>query len=437
MMRSMMDLLKAIYPLRLAPVSPDTDRCGEILQEELPFDVHKYACESEHNGWVVPQNWYVKKAVIRKDGRVVYDGMEHPLGVIGYSRSFHGKIGVAELKPHLFTHHHWPEGLVYHCDLFYKVGKKDWGFCVPRTLLDSLPEGEYEVDLETAHEAGEMKVHDYLLAGESTDTIVLNAHNCHAGQANDDVSGMVVGIEVMRRLAARPRRYSYRLIIAPEHFGTIFYLAGAPEEVVQTFRACIFMEMLGNIHRLALQETFTGKSLLDRAAHNFLQHHKPGSFTDKFRKIIGNDETVWEGAGYDIPTISLSRFPYPEYHSSMDTADIIIPEKLEESVDTILNILQMVENESVVTRKFRGLVALSNPRYNLYIDQADPSLRPAIGEEQRRWNYLMDCIPRYFDGATSIMDIAEKHQLCARKIHEYVGRFQEKGLVDISPIAYS
>ena len=111
-MSAMLDLLRQIAPLRLAPVSPDTDRCVEILGSQLPFQVHTYATASEHNGWVVPDNWYVVKAEIRQEGRLVYDGRVHPLGVIGYSRSFSGRVSRDELREHLFYSERWPNALV-------------------------------------------------------------------------------------------------------------------------------------------------------------------------------------------------------------------------------------------------------------------------------------------------------------------------------------
>ena len=103
-MASMMSLLKNIAPLRLAPVSEDTDRATTILLKELPFTVHEYVSGTECNGWNVPMKWRPVRAEIRKDGVLVYDGMKHPLGVVGYSTSFHGIVTLDELKKHLFYH---------------------------------------------------------------------------------------------------------------------------------------------------------------------------------------------------------------------------------------------------------------------------------------------------------------------------------------------
>lgn len=427
----MIELLKSIYQLKLAPVSEGINKAVEILKKELPFTVHQYPSLSEHNGWIVPQKWEVKKAEIRKNGELIYNGKNHPLGVIGYSQSFKGKVKLTELKKHLFYKKDRPNDIVYHCDLYYKPHQKNWGFCIPYNMYKKMKDGEYDINLQTSHENGKMKVLDYFVQGKKDETIILNAHNCHAGQANDDISGVVVGIELMKRLSKRKTKYSYRLIIAPEHLGTVFYLANLPKKEAKNLKFCIFLEMLGNDNRFALQLSFTGESLLDKAACNYLSIKHPNFFCDKFRKIVGNDETVWEAPGFEIPTISLSRWPYPEYHTDKDNEDIISEKRLEEAVEAVLGILNILETNCFVKRRFDGLLALSNPKYNLYIRPGtDPSIKQKTPKNQKKWNYLMDCLPRYFDGKTSILDIAIKHALPYDEVYEYINRFKEKGLVE-------
>ncbi|MDD5593352.1 MAG: DUF4910 domain-containing protein [Candidatus Margulisbacteria bacterium] len=426
----MMELLKKIYPLRLAPVSPDTDRAAAILCQVLPFKVHEYPSGDEHNGWLVPDSWEAHKALVSRDGQVIYDGMKHPLGVAGYSTSFKGKVSLQTLKEHLFHHPSLPGSLVYHCDYYYKPWKKDWGLCVSREFFDRLEDGRYEVEIETSFKKGTMKVLDYLLPGEKKETIILNAHNCHAGQANDDIAGVVVAIEVMKRLAARKKRkYSYRVVIAPEHLGTVFYLKNLPDRTTADFRYAMFLEMLGNDNRFALQESMTGQSLIDKAARQYLGYNQPDYFSDRFRKIVGNDETVWEAPGYEIPCISLSRAPYPEYHSDLDNEAIISEQRLAEAVEAVLGIIDIIETNARLKRHFKGLVALSNPKFDLYVSTIDPSIRREVSDEQRKWNRLMDYLPRYFNEKTNILDIAIKHELDYKKVFEYISKFRDKGLV--------
>ena len=64
-MSNMMDLLRELYPHRMAPVSDGADQVVRRLGQELPLTVHEYPCGAEHNGWVVPRKWEVLKAEIR------------------------------------------------------------------------------------------------------------------------------------------------------------------------------------------------------------------------------------------------------------------------------------------------------------------------------------------------------------------------------------
>lgn len=427
----MLKLLKKIYPLKLSPVSSDTDRAVEILKKHLPFKVHEFESGKEHNGWIVPKNWGVIKAEIIKDGELVYDGKKHPLGVMGYSKSFKGNVSFEQLEKHLTYRKDWPDAIGYHCDYYYKPWRSDWGFSIPYNLYRRLKKGKYEINLQTSFKQGKMKVCDFLLPGKKKNTIIFNAHNCHAAQANDDISGVVVGVELMKHLSERKNKYSYRLIIAPEHLGTVFYLAHIPKKIMETFKFCFFLEMLGNNNRIALQESFTGGSLIDKAAHHYLKFNFPDYVSDRFRKIVGNDETVWESPGYEIPTVSLSRWPYKEYHTSMDNKDIIRERMLISSVDMILGIVDIFETDCSIKRKFDGLVALSNPKYNLYIPPGtDPSIPMDESGDRKKWNYIMDCLPRYFDGKTTILDIAVKHDIKYQQIYQYLLKFKERGMIE-------
>jgi len=371
-MRDMMSLIRALSPLRMAPNSNGADQCARLLQEELPFKIHEFSGGAEVNGWICPMKWEPKEAKIRDTkGNLVYDGMWHPLAVIGYSQPYRGRVTGAELKKHLFFPNAFDDALVYHCDLFYKPFRKEWGFSVTKQFYDSIEEGRtYDVDLQTVFEEGTMKVLEYVLPGETEDSIIMNAHNCHAFLCNDDLSGVAVGIDVIRALAKLPkRRYTYRLIVAAEHFGSIFYLNKLSDKEASKLKFGVFLEMLATPGGLALQRGFLGDTLIDRAFINALQHGNVEWRTDCFRKIVGNDETCWEGAGYDIPFPSISRSlgvgHYPEYHTSRDTPELCHQDKMEEAVRIVLDAFEIMEKDAVATRNFKGLVALSHPRYNL------------------------------------------------------------------------
>ena len=106
-------------------------------------------------------------------------------------------------------------------------------------------------------------------------------------------------------------------------------------------------------------------------------------------------------------------------------------DKLEETAEVILAMIDILEKDCVMKRKFIGLIALSNPKLDLYLRPGtDPSIKDSVPSDQSKWNYLMDCLPRYFDERYSIFDIAVKHDLPFDQVYGYVAKFRDKGLVE-------
>ena len=77
---------------------------------------------------------------------------------------------------------------------------------------------------------------------------------------------------------------------------------------------------------------------------------------------------------------------------------------------------------------------LLKSKYDLYKPIVDPSIRPKLGEEGKKWNELMNAIRRYFDGKMTILDMALRHGLPYNQVWDYAKRFEEKGLVEFVPV---
>ncbi len=429
----MIQLIRDLGPIRSGTVCDGLDRTVDIIREELPFMVHEFASGVECNGWTVPWKWECQKAIIRGHGSFLYDGNAHPLGVASYSNSFTGMIPGVELKKYLFYSAVYPDAIIYHCDWWYKQHARSWGFCVTKTFFDSIVDDVfYDVDLQTTFTPGTMKVAEQVLVGNGDCSIVLNAHSCHPGCANDDLSGIAVGIEVMRRLARIPTMdLTVRLIVAPEHYGSIFYLDRFGQGDI---RAALFLESLGTTGPLALQHSFNNKEeLIDHALVNAVIG--TAHYRGEFRSIVGNDETCWDSAGYAIPCPSLSRCPFTEYHTSLDNADLMSLPHLEEAVQVVMRALLALDRNAFLERVGKpGLVCLSNPAIDLYQPYFDPSIadRRTITDHQKEWNRLMNFLPRYFDSQMTILDIANKHGLPFDAVYQYVKQWESKGLVKLT-----
>ncbi len=134
--------------------------------------------------------------------------------------------------------------------------------------------------------------------------------------------------------------------------------------------------------------------------------------------MISNDEMVINGPGLDIPCISVSRWPYDEYHTSDDNMSIIDEAMRHEAADVIEDITRIFGSDYVPQRTFTGPVFLSG--YGLWVDwRQDSALNRALEE-----------IMLSFDGEHSVFDIACAVGLDYWSVRKYVEKFRAEGLVE-------
>jgi aminopeptidase-like protein len=409
------------------------------ISQEVPLELFGYHSGEEFNGWLVPDDWTVHAATIRRDGEIVFDGRAHTLGVARYSRSFQGSLDWEELAPHLVTNPDLPDAYMFHCMWQYRPWDADWALSVPHETYRTLGAGRYEVDLRTTYSPGEMLVGHHEVPGRTDRTIVFHSNTCHPHQANDGFAGTAVLIRLMQWLATRDNRYTYRLVVGPEHLGTIFYLRDHTPEELQRVVSGVFAEMPGTAGAFKVASSFLGGQVIDRALANAAQHVARTHELVPWRQGAGNDETVWEAPGYEVPFPEVTRSehlmaPYREYHSSRDDADLMDPDQLEEFLDTLKATVEAIEDDAVAHRQFDGLVCLSSPQYRLYKERPDPSVAKNLPPDSEAWGYLLDCLLRYFDGSTTILDIAERHGLPFAAVRDYLREFEAAGLIELESV---
>jgi len=429
-MMSMMELIDELWFLKRDIVSDDFDRALYRLAEEAGNErmtIHTYPTGEPCWTWRIPEKWTCHEAYLETlSGERVIDYANHPLHVVSYSQSFEGVVSHQELLEHLYVHSKIPDAIPF----VFKYYQRDWGLCASQILRDSLKEDAYRVVIRTNHEPGTLKVGEVVVPGESEKTFVLVAHLCHPAMANDDLTGVVVGLEVIRALLTRSRlHYTYRLLILPETIGSVAYLSHH-EYLIPMMIGGLFLEMLGNDSPHALQQSFQFKSQVDRCLVSALKGLDSESFSAPYRSVINNDERQFNAPGVRIPMLSLSRvhhresptWPYPEYHSSHDIPAIITGERLEQSKQVVLNLIESWERNQYVGNNFKGEVFCSG--YGIWIDYRDNP------EGHRRLFEIMERC----DGEYTIADIAVELNISFQAVWEVVNTLQEKNLVWLSRI---
>lgn len=420
----MLNIIKDLTPLNRVFCSSDYDNAITYLQKQLPFKVVSFHENDELNGWVIPPKWDVADARIIKNGRTIYDATKNPLSVIALSKSYKGVVTLDELKKHLYYDNRFDDAIPYHFRQMYRSWDRDWGMCVTKNFYDSLTPGNYDVVIETLEEEGELKVMEYSLQGKHPQTFVFVAHLDHPGMSNDDLAGCAVGVELFKRLAGKSLKYSYSLILLPEIMGSEYYLHS--NDKINDLMESLFLDMLGTNTQLALQESMHSDSNIEKAVINAMDSMGAQYRTGPFKSIIGNDESIWET--YGIPMASISRYPYPEYHTDKDNISIISEQALDEALNILLKTVESLEGSRLIKKKFKGNICLSNPKFDLYIDPGQPAFDSNGSDSTKGMRLLMDLIPTLHK-PVSIDWIAEKVGLDEVTVEGYLKKWEEKNLI--------
>ena len=158
-----------------------------------------------------------------------------------------------------------------------------------------------------------------------------------------------------------------------------------------------------------------------------------------FRTILGNDETVWEAPGYEIPCISLSRCSrsphyYDEYHTSND----VIARSDMTQRSKALSVLRRTGHDYGAGRhhqaSFRRPDCAIESAIRTLCQRPEPTVDKKLSEHQLKLGAVQDLIVRYFDGGSSISELAERFGLPFETMRDYVKGFEEKGLVELTAV---
>jgi aminopeptidase-like protein len=430
---SLKDVVSELYPLHRTLVSDGMDRALEIVGDYMPdcgYVSEVYAPGTNVWTWQVPERYIVHEARLEtEDGEKVVDFRDNPLHLVSYSLPVEGLFAWDELEPHLYYSEKRPDAIPWE----FKYYERSWGFCLSKSQFDRLSREkryravirvEFNKDPERGLRIGTGVMHPDGERQDDVGEMLICSHVCHPNQANDDISGVVTAIEVARRLDKRKLpegSMSVRFLFCPETIGSISYLSHH-EDLIPKTRGGIFCEMTGNMNTLALQRTRQDDDLMDRCARYVLEDRVQEFREGGFREVVGNDEMVINGPGVNIPCISLSRWPYDEYHTSDDNPEIIHEVMLTEAAEVIEEIVRIYASNYVPQRTFRGPAFLSG--HGLWVDW----------RENWNLNRALEKIMLRFEGSHTVFDIAYELDLDYWETRDYVERFRAKGLVKALPV---
>ncbi|NLG08638.1 MAG: DUF4910 domain-containing protein [Deinococcales bacterium] len=347
-------LFDRLQPLPRSITGDGVRRTHDVLAELLPLERLEVPSGTQVFDWEVPLEWNVDQAyLVAPDGRRLLDYAAEPLHLVGYSVPFRGRLSRAELEPHLYSLPEQPDAIPYVTSYY----SPRWGFCLTHEQRLALPDGEYEVVIDSRLEPGSLTLSECLLPGASEQEVLVSTYTCHPSMANNELSGPLVAAFLYARLARLPeRRLSYRFVFAPETIGAIAYLHLRGAALRDRVVAGYVVTCTGGPAGLTYKRSFAGDSLADRAAEHVLAHLEGEPCPPRVIDFAptGSDERQYNSPGFRLPVGSLVRTmygTYPEYHTSRDDKAFVDLAAVQRTLDAYYRICRVLDGNVVYSSR--------------------------------------------------------------------------------------
>lgn len=415
----MYSLVEELYPICRSitgnGVRATLNRIGDVV----PLQRHEVPSGTSVFDWTIPREWNIREAWIKgPDGETIVDIARHNLHVVNYSVPVHENYSLEELQPRLHTLPDRPNWIPYRTSYYDET----WGFCLSHKQFEALPQGSYEVFIDSTLDDGSLSYAECLIEGETDDEVLLSAHVCHPSLANDNLSGISLLTRLGAALAAVTTRYTYRLIFAPGTIGSIAWLARNKDRASRIKHGLI-VSCVGDPGGPTYKRSRRGDADIDRAVECVFSGSAPTAVIEDFSPY-GYDERQYCSAGFDLPVGLFERSKYgtfPEYHTSADNLDFVDPRSLEESYALVARIIEIIETDWSP----KSTAPYCEPQLG------KRGLYEAMGGDNERVDRQMAMlwVLNQADGSHSLLDIAERSGISYSLIREVSDLLADKDLL--------
>ena len=394
------ELARQLFPLARTITGEPVRRTHEILRALIPELVSiEFPSGLRCFDWVIPDEWNVTEAYVETtSGKRVVDWADNNLHLVAYSTPVDRVVSREELLEHVHTRPDMPDAIPYVTSYY----QPSWGFCLSVDQMKTLTEPHYRVVIRSTLAPGSLTCGEIIVPGETEDEILLHTYTCHPSMANNETSGMAVAAFCARYILDMPRRrFSYRIVFAPETIGAIAYISANLEVLRQRVRAGFVLTCVGDDRAYSLMPARKRGVLPERVARHVLERVLKVAYNEYTFLQRGSDERQYCSPGVDLPVVSIMRSKYgsyPEYHTSRDDLSVITPDGLYGGflgTKTAIDVLEA--NETLVSS------VLCEPWLS------PRGLRPQMvdGISLVRWSHLVSHVMAFSDGENDLLAIAD------------------------------
>ncbi len=418
--KNMYALAERLFPIGRSLTGQGVRDSLNILKEQIPeLEIREVPSGYQAFDWTVPREWEIEEGYIEDEqGNRIIDYHVNNLHIMGYSTPVDAYVELEELLGYIRVEEEQPDVIPYVTSYY----TPRFGFCMSKNMRDSLKPGTYHMVIKSRLFDGVLNYAELLLPGKSQKEVLLSTYICHPSMANNELSGPVLAVRLVKWLKTLDRSLSYRLVIVPETIGSIVYLSKNLAALKQNTIAGFVLSCVGDNRAYSYIETRNGNTLADKVMQNVLGYAHPAykqySFLDR-----GSDERQYNAPGVDLPVCGFCRSKYgeyPEYHTSADDMSLISPEGLMGAYEVMQQVIMALEYN-----RYYKVNCLCEPQLGkrgLY-----PTVsRKGIYDEVKKLTNLI----AYADGERDLLDISNKIGVPVSEMIPNIDKLLESGLLE-------
>ncbi len=417
----MYQLARKLFPICRSITGDGVRKTLQILKKEYNgLQIYEVPSGTKVFDWTVPKEWNIRNAYIEDSkGKRIIDFNDSNLHVLGYSLPIDCYMSLDKLKEIIYTQPDQPSVIPYVTSYY----KESYGFCMSENQKNALSEDIYHCVIDSELINGSLTYGEIILKGETKKEILLSTYICHPSMANNEVSGMVVTIEIVKWLASlEKRRYTYRIIFIPETIGSITYLSRNFDVMKENMIGGFVLSCVGDNRTYSMVETRYGNTIIDRLLKNILKYHYPDYKLYSFLSR-GSDERQYNAPGIDLPVCAVCRSKYgefPEYHTSADNMSLISEEGLNGTFELMKKCIMVLEYNN-----YYKIKCLCEPQLG------KRGLYPTISQKGNYDDVTIMCdFLAYADGKNDLIEIGDLIKCPADILLPIVKKLENKGLIE-------
>ena len=390
-----------LFPICRSLTGDGNKKTLNLIKKKIKFlKIKSFQSGSKVYDWRIPPEWNIKSASIKdKFGKKLVDFSDNNLHLVGYSIPIKKKVNKGLLLSKLYTFPNNKNAIPYVTSYY----KKDWGFCVTeikKNLIKKLYKKDdlFKVHIQSSFKKnGKLHYGEALVPGKSKKEILISTYICHPSMANNEISGILVSMCLLKHFEKKKLKHTLRFIFIPENIGSQAYISKNLKRLKKNVVGGFVLSCIGDNRNHSCMLSKNKNSPSDNA---LLETYKKLKLKFKIHPFTrsGSDERRFNYPGIDIPIASIFRTKYgeyPEYHSSFDNFDLVTLEGIKGGFKVAKNAIKHLDRKIIPKNCLPCEPQLG--KRNLYPTISKNSLQP------RYKNYLNFLL--YADGRTDLGQI--------------------------------